>query len=227
MFAQGKLPDISGEQLRTALRRFCFVVIFGISLAYIEAAVVVYLRVIFYPGGFSFPLSGLPWSRQLLLTEVGREAAAIILISVSAWLFGRNLRERFAYFLTIFAVWDIFYYVWLKILINWPGSIMDWDILFLIPMTWASPVLAPVVVSLTLLLFALIALYRGSCGAPIRITPADWLGFSAAGFVVVISFCIAGQHITDSDFQSYFYWPLFAAGYITAPILFIKCLLKS
>ena len=218
------------ELPKTILKRFCIVVIFSIALAYFEAAVVVYLRAIFHPAGFTFPLTefGLsPLWKRLLLTEIGREAASMVLISAAAWLFGQNLQQRFAFFATIFAVWDIFYYIWLKVLINWPGSIMDWDILFLIPIPWASPVLAPVLISLTLLIFAIIILYRDSRARPIRATWRDWLGFVLAGLVVVISFCIAGPHITQPDFKSHFYWPLFAVGQISAIALFIKCLLKS
>ncbi len=225
-----KLPDTSCELLKTTLRRFLVVAIFGIALAYFEAAVVVYLRAIFHPDGFTFPLTSFgisPLWKQLRLTEVGREAASMVLISAAAWLFGRNLRQRFAYFLTIFAVWDIFYYIWLKVLINWPTSIMDWDILFLIPVTWAGPVLAPVLISFTLLAFAVIILYRDSCAIPLKVILVDWLGFILAGLVVVVSFCIAGLHITKPDFQSHFYWPLFAAGLLSAIAIFLKCLLRS
>ena len=223
------LPDTSPEPLKTTLKRFCIVVAFGIAFAYIEAAVVVYLRTIFYPGGFTFPLTefGIGTSslwKRILLTEIGREAASMVLISTAAWLIGRNLRQRFAFFATIFAVWDIFYYIWLKILINWPSSIMDWDVLFLIPAPWAGPVFAPILVSVTLLIFAVIILYRSSCGRP---TLADWFGFVFAGLVVVASFCIAGRHIAKPDFKSHFYWPLFAFGEILAIALFLKCLWKS
>ena len=227
-----KLPDTSPEPLKTTLKRFCLIVIFGIALAYFEAAVVVYLRTIFYPDGFTFPLTEFgigssPLWKQLLLTEIGREAASMVLISTAAWLIGRNLQQRTAFFLTIFAVWDIFYYIWLKILIDWPGSIMDWDVLFLIPTTWASPVLAPVLISLTLLAFAVIILYRSCLPTPIRATLIDWFGFVFAGLLVVISFCVAGRHITEPDFKSHFYWLLFALGEVLAIALFLKCLWKS
>jgi len=214
----------------TTLTRFCIVVIFSIAFAYIEAAVVVYLRKIFHPDGFTFPLTefGLsPLWKRILLTEIGREAASMALISTAAWLSGQNFQQRFAYLLTIFAIWDIFYYIWLKVLINWPASIMDWDILFLIPIAWAGPVLAPVLISLALLLFAIAILYRDSYLMPLKVTPIDWLGFILAGFVVVVSFCIAGRRATKPDFRSHFYWPLFAAGLLSAIALFAKCLLKS
>ena len=226
------LANTSAEPPGTTLKRFCIVVVFAVAFAYFEAAVVVYLREIFYPDGFTFPLTEFgigisPLWRRLLITEIGREAASMVLILAAAWLFGRNLQQRFAYFMVIFAIWDIFYYVWLKVLLNWPDSIMDWDILFLIPIAWASPVLYPVLISLALLLLAIIILYRDSRARPIKPTLPDWLVFILAGLVVVISFCIAGLHITEPDFQSYFYEWLFALGYVSAIAAFLKCLLKS
>lgn len=224
-----KLPDTSTE-LKAVFRRFVIVVIFSIALGYFEAAVVVYLRAIFYPDGFVFPLAvfGIDsWGKELLITEVGREAASLVLIFTAAWLFGRDSQQRFAFFAIIFAVWDIFYYVWLKVLIDWPGSLMDWDILFLIPAIWASPVLAPVLVSVILLIFAVIVLYRSSLGASIKPNLIEWLGFVISGMIIVTSFCIAGRGISGPDFESFFSWPLFAAGNLAAIILFFRCLVRS
>ncbi|MHC4110156.1 MAG: hypothetical protein ACYSUY_03725 [Planctomycetota bacterium] len=237
MSTEKNLINTSLEPLKTTMTRFVIAVIFSITFAYIESAVVVYLRVIFHPDGFIFPLSNVDTILQhkaLLLTEIGREAATIVLILTGAWLFGRNLQQRFAYFLTIFAVWDIFYYIWLKVfsaclkaIPDWPQSIMDWDILFLIPIAWAGPVVAPVLVSIAMLVFAMIILHRDCCGRPVRASRIDWIGFIAAAVVIVVSFCIPGPHIAEPDFQSYFYWPVFAAGLIGAIALFVKCLLKS
>jgi hypothetical protein len=225
-----QLSDTLRQPLKAMLKRFCFVVVFGIAFAYIEAAVVVYLREIFHPAGFTFPLTEFGNSslwKRLLLTETGREAATLVLIFTASCLFGRNLRQRFAFFLTIFAAWDIFYYIWLKVLIGWPGSIMDWDILFLMPTVWAGPVVAPVIISLILLAFAVIILYR-SCGAKIlRLTPIDWFVLILAPILVIVSFCIAGLHAAEPDFKSHFHWPLFAAGLLSAVALFAKCLLQS
>jgi hypothetical protein len=221
-----QLPDMPPQYLKAIFRRFCIVIVFGIAFAYIEAAVVVYLREIFHPAGFTFPLTELGttqlWKR-LLLTETGREAATLVLIFTASWLFGQNRSQRFAFFLTIFAVWDIFYYIWLKVLVGWPASIMDWDILFLIPTVWAGPVVAPIIISFVLLAFAIIIL-----GAKVsKLTPVDWLVFVFAVLLAVTSFCFAGLHAAQPDFKSHFNWLLFAAGPLSAVILFAKCLLKS
>ncbi|MGB2863579.1 MAG: hypothetical protein WBC05_09670 [Sedimentisphaerales bacterium] len=225
-----KVPHTFYESLKTTFKTFLIVVVFSIAFGYIEAAVVVYLRQIFHPDGFIFPMTVLgtgPLFKRFLLTEIGREAATIVLIFTGAWLSGHNRHQRVAYFMIIFAVWDIFYYVWLKVLLDWPASIMDWDILFLIPVTWASPVLYPVLISTTLIVFAAVILYLSCCGRSIKVTPLDWVAFSAAGLIVVISFCLPGLHITEQDFASYFYRPLFAAGYLFGLVIFMKCLLKS
>ena len=224
-----KLSIISAELTKT-LKRFCIVVVFSIAFGYIEAAVVVYLRTIFYPAGFTFPLADFgmtPLWRQHLLIEIGRETATLVVIITGAWLFGQNLRQRLAYFFIVFAVWDIFYYLWLKVLLNWPASVMEWDILFLIPLPWAAPVLAPVMVSLTMFFFAVEILYRDCTARPIKVSRLDRLGFTFAALVVVASFLIAGFYMTKPDFQSHFYWWLFGFGELAAILLFLKCLFKS
>jgi hypothetical protein len=198
------------------VKRLLILVLFSIALAYIESAVVVYLRVIFHPDGFAFPLPAFdlnPMWRRLVLTEVGREAATMVVIATSAWLFGRTASERWACALVIFATWDIFYYVWLRVLIHWPASLLDWDILFLIPVAWASPVLYPVLVSLGMLLLAGVILYQDRSGAPTRLGWREKLILIAGCITIVISFCVGGSHITKPDFAAYFYWPLFLAGY--------------
>ena len=218
------------DTLKTAFKRFCIAVIFSIAFGYIEAAVVVYLREIFYADGFTFPIEMFsinPLWKRLLMTEIGREASTLVLILTGAWLFGTNLRQRVAYFLTIFAVWDIFYYVWLKVLLDWPVSLMDWDILFLIPVSWAGPVLAPILVSLVMFFFAVSILYCDSCTKQLKVTLYDWIAFFVAGFILVVSFCIPGLHTAEDSYITYFYWPLFSAGLLLAVLVFTKCLVRS
>lgn len=131
------------------------------------------------------------------------------------------------FFLTIFAVWDIFYYVWLKVLIKWPASIMDWDILFLMPTVWAGPVVAPILITVIMLAFAIIILYRSCDAKPLKSTLFDQFIYVLAALLVVASFCIAGLHATQPDFTSHFHWSLFAAGLLSALLVFTKCLLQS
>jgi len=196
-------------------QRLAIAVAFSIAFAYIESAVVVYLRAIFYPDGFSFPLAmfdATALGRRLAATELGREAATLVLIVTAAWLFGADRRERVAYTLLILAVWDIFYYVWLKVLLDWPASIMDWDVLFLIPTVWASAVLYPVLVAAVMLAFAVAILRRSTCRRPLSIGWSDWVGWAAAVLILILTFCLGGRQITQPNYRTCFPESLFALG---------------
>lgn len=118
---------------KTIITRGSIAVLLAVAFGYIEAAVVVYLRQIFHPNGFIFPLPAFllsDGSRNMLIIEVGREAATLVLILSVSLLAGTNAPQRTACFMIIFAVWDIFFYVWLKILLGWPASFMDWTYCF-------------------------------------------------------------------------------------------------
>ena len=58
----------------------------------------------------------------------------------------------------VFGAWDLSFYATLRVLTGWPASLMTWDLLFLIPVPWVGPVLAPSIVSIMTveLLFALL-----------------------------------------------------------------------
>jgi len=209
------------------LKRLLIAVVFSIAFGYIESAVVVYLRALFHPNGFTFPMEvfgATPESNRLVLTEVGREAATLVLIFTAAWLFGNVRQQRIAYFLIIFSIWDIFYYVWLKVLLDWPASLLDWDILFLIPMVWAAPVLYPVLVSAAMFAFAVAILYRCAHRRPLTVTYTDWLGWSASLLILVISFCLGGTYITEPNYADYFHGPLFGVGFALGVVICAKSL---
>jgi hypothetical protein len=222
--------DSMSLTIKKLIPRLTIVIIFSIAFAYIESAVVVYLREIFYPDGFIFPLKvfGIEeFGKKLLITEIGREAATLVLILTSCALFGYNRRQRFAYFLVIFAIWDIFYYVWLKVLLNWPASIMDWDILFLIPATWASPVLAPVLVSAIMFTFAVVILLLDAHDIGLKPRIFDWIGFAGTAVLIIAMFCQAGIHIEREDYYCHFNWPVFTIALLAAVAIFTTITCKA
>jgi hypothetical protein len=136
------------------IRKIIWVTVFGISMAFFESAVVVYLRAIFYPEGFKFPLMAL--ADYKIFVEVLREIASIFMLLSVACLAGKRFWERFAYFILSFGIWDIFYYVWLKVLLDWPSSLFEWDVLYLIPLPWIGPVIAPVSISVLMIVFSIL-----------------------------------------------------------------------
>jgi hypothetical protein len=131
--------------------------IFAVAMGILEAIVVVYLRELYYPTGFSFPLNPIP--PRMLYTEILREACTIVMLLSVAAVISRNIHLRLSYFLFAFGVWDVFYYIGLRQLLGWPPSLLTWDILFLIPVTWTGPVLAPLISSLTLVILSLLMIY--------------------------------------------------------------------
>ena len=128
--------------------------LFSVAMAFLESAVVVYIRELLYPDGFKFPLAAMDSS--LALTEIIREAATIIMLAGAAVIAGKTFSQKFAWFLFCFAVWDIFYYIFLKLIIGWPSSLFEWDVLFLIPVTWTGPVISPLIVAVLMIILAMV-----------------------------------------------------------------------
>ena len=129
-----------------------WVVLFGIAFAWVESAVVVYLREIYYDGDFYFPIlifweDGQYLIDDLMKIELARELATIIMLISIGCIAGRTFLHGFSYFIISFGIWDIFYYIWLWVMIRWPESLMTWDLLFLIPLPWVGPVITPVLIA--------------------------------------------------------------------------------
>jgi hypothetical protein len=167
-------------------KRLVLAVAFAIAMAYLESAVVVYLREIYYPNGFSFPLRTMP--QAMIVVELARELATIVMLVVVGTLCGALFWERFGYFMILFGVWDIFYYVWLWVILRWPTTIFDWDILFLIPVPWIAPVIAPVAVALEMTVCGLIITRRFSTGGNFRPNTCALAVGAAATAAILYSF---------------------------------------
>ncbi len=172
------------SKLRTT---FIWITFFSIAMGYMESAVVVYLRELFYPDGFAFPLQ--PIDGLIAVTEILREAATIIMLIGIGAVAGKTNIERFAWFIYCFAVWDIFYYMFLKMLIGWPESFLTWDILFLIPVTWVGPVITPILVSFTMILLALVIVIPERVhNMKARVKQLDWVLFILGSLIIIVSF---------------------------------------
>ena len=168
------------------VKKYIALLIFAIAMGFLEAIVVVYIRELYYPGGFEFPLKMLPaW---LVLTEWIREITTLLMLGAVAWISGNILLKRLSVFLFLFGVWDITYYVALKLFLNWPESLFTWDILFLIPITWVSPVIAPVICSLLMIIMALLFEYYNSRNKLEKLKPIEWILIFAGAFIIYFSF---------------------------------------
>ena len=191
-------------------RRLVWLTVFAVAMAYLEAAVVIYLRALFYPGGFDFPLVPLP--SAMLMVEIGREAATIVMILGVSVLAGTTRWERFLLFCLVFGIWDILFYVWLYVVLGWPPSLLTPDILFLIPVPWVAPVVAPVLISLGLIAGALGLMRLIQKGALPAFPPALWILAIAGGVLVLLSFTLDSGGILAGDHPAPFRWRLFGVG---------------
>lgn len=174
--------------MSTMKRTLLWLTLFSIAMGYLETSVVVYLRAIYYPSGFDFPLVNM--NMLIAVTELGREAATIIMLAGIGIVAGKNSTQRFAWFIYCFAIWDIFYYVFLKLLLNWPESLFTWDILFLIPLPWVGPVIAPVIISLSMIVLAITLIYFNEKNNTLRLNSKEWLLLISGSLIVIISFIL-------------------------------------
>lgn len=161
--------------------------VYAAAMALVEAAVVVYLRRLSYPDD---PLTIFPlriWPMRDLLVELCREAATIVMILAVALLAVEGRVRRLAAFLFVFGVWDLCYYLWLKLALGWPATWTEWDILFLIPWPWLSPWVAPAAVAALFVLWAAPVLAREE---ETTVPRRAW-GLSAAGLCLMLASFLA------------------------------------
>ena len=193
------------------MKRALWITLFAIAMAAVESAVVVYLRAL-HTG--DAPLSVLQYAlpNRLLGIEVAREAATLVMLITVAAIAGASAWEGLLYFALMFGVWDIFYYVWLYAFIGWPPSLFTWDILFLIPVPWLGPVIAPVIVSLCLIGGALWLLDRPD----VRLSRRAWALASLGCVLVLVSFMIDYRYGLMRADPPRFRWEIFVPGIIVA-----------
>ena len=165
--------------------RWLLVVVFAIGMAWVEASSVYYLRAMIDRVNPYQP-DPLPMHGALEQIELVREAATLVMLVAIGALAGRTWLTMLAYTTIAFGVWDIFYYVFLKVICDWPKTLFDWDVLFLLPLPWWGPVLAPVCIAILMIVWGtLVAQHRAK--DPLSRMPASWcmglLGVAVALYV--------------------------------------------
>ncbi len=194
--------------------------IFGIAMAYLESAIVVYLRQYYYPNGFDFPIKIIP--THIVAIEIGREAFTLIMLWFVARMSFKPFKEKFALFIFTFGVWDIFYYFWLKIFLNWPEGMFDWDILFLIPVPWVAPWLVPVIFSSGLILAAILILNYPERFETKILRKLEWIGEIICAAVILLTFIWQTSFIVEGGIPSYYPWWLFLIAMSSGLFIFLR-----
>jgi len=217
--------------MHKAVKSLSLLFIVAIAMAFLEAAVVVHLRALYYPDRplMIFPLRLLP--EDALQVELARELGTLIIILCVAWLAEKNFTRVFAAFLFIFGLWDIFYYVWLKLVLGWPVSWLEWDVLFLIPWPWLGPWIAPVAVALLFVAWSAWALIAGT---HVRLTPFSGTLFLAGAALVLATFLLPGFPLLAQGVEGFrdyrpgaFSWGVFSLGMLAMTAGLIKSVRDS
>jgi len=218
---------MNSRHARGERQRWLVVVLFAAAMAWVESAVVFYLRTMvdrIQP----YQPDPLPLATGLGLAELVREAATLVMLFTVGWLAGATRRARIGYALLAFGIWDILYYVFLRIMTGWPRSISDWDILFLIPLPWWGPVWAPVSIALLMVLWGTTVT---QCEDPESTPRANRvaLGACVAGAILALYVFMAdaiqvragGVAALRALLPLWFNWPLFlvALGLMAMPVV--------
>jgi len=198
-------------------RKLGWVLVYALAMAYAEAAAVVYLRRVF--GVVDLLRDRAAYDPRIAAIEIGRETSTLVMLLALGFAAGRSRQARLGFALFAFGTWDVLYYVWLKVLLGWPESLTTQDVLFLIPLPWWGPVIAPVLVAVLLLALGALLVVRDDHGRPARLGPLGW-GMLAAGALLVLSAFMAdalralpaGAEELSRLKPGAFHWPLFIAG---------------
>jgi len=186
--------------------------LFAAAFALVESAVVVYLRALYYPEGFVFPLKLI--GRAHLGIELAREFSTIIMLVAVGALAGSTRWQRFAYFMIAFGVWDILFYGWLKLFLDWPATLTEWDVLFLLPVPWIGPVLAPFLISFLLIGAGLMILRCEGRNLPFALPTDAWI-LALVGVAIMLFTFMADTDATLrlQNPKPFMYW-LFLPGFV-------------
>jgi hypothetical protein len=207
--------------------RWLVVIIFATAMAWVESAVVYYLRT-HIDRIVPYQPNPLPIIGGFGPVELMREFATLVMLFTVGALAGRTWRARWGYTFIAFGVWDIFYYVFLRVMCDWPRSLFDWDILFLIPLPWWGPVLAPVMISLLMIVWGTLV---SQCERPQFSVPANlsaWILNFIGGTVSLYVFMTDSLRTAGNGVDALramlpvqFNWPLFlvALALMAAPVI--------
>ena len=205
--------EIDGvERLLSARTRWALVMVFAIAMACVEAASVFYIRAL-VDRVEPYQANPLPLQEALGSVELWREAATLVMIATLGMLAGRTWRQRAGYAALAFGAWDVFYYVFLRLISGWPRTLLDWDILFLLPLPWWGPVLAPVSIAVLMILWGTLTTQAADVASGGR---WPWAFGSVGIFMALTVFMIDawwalpnGRDAVLQVLPKTFNWPLF------------------
>jgi hypothetical protein len=193
--------------------------VYAMAMAYVEAAVVIYLRRLYNIEDIARDIPS--FESDIAAIEMGRELATLVMLLGIGWIAGRSLQSRLAFAFFAFGVWDIFYYFWLWVFIGWPASPLDMDLLFLLPLPWWGPVLSPMLIALLMVGGGIAGVLNDDGGYRVRLNWND-VGLLALGLVICLyvfmADAVAAMPIHPKNFHEIqpttFKWPIYITGFV-------------
>ncbi len=200
--------------------QWMLVVAFAAGMAWLEGACVYYLRVMvdrIQP----YQANPLPIHGSLGEVELVREAATLLMLAMVGMVAGRTWRARWGYAAIAFGAWDILYYVVLRIITGWPTSLLDCDILFLLPLPWWGPVLAPVSIASLMIVWGTLVTQWPDRIPAARFTRTSWVS-CWAGILLALWVFMAdairvlpeGADAVRQVLPTAFNWPVFGTAFL-------------
>lgn len=187
-------------------------------MAYLESAVVVYLRRIYNITDVTTSLSR--FDSPISSIEVGREVMTLVMLLAIGWTVGKNFQSQVGFTIFTFGLWDIFYYIWLKVFIGWPTSLFNSDLLFLIPLPWWGPVLSPILIALLMVRSGARAVLLAERGTRIHFRPLDWTALTTGVLIILYSFMTDSITLLPANLEmlsevkpTAFNWLLYLIGF--------------
>lgn len=207
--------------------RWLTVALFAVAMAWVESAVVFDLRT--HVNRIEpYQANPLPLIGRLGPVELVREFATMIMLLTVGVLAGKTWQQRWGYAALAFGAWDIFYYVFLKVMCDWPHSLFDWDILFLLPLPWWGPVLAPMLIAALMISWGTLATQFEHSHPPALSNLHVWITTFLGMFLALYVFMTDAMRVADQGvavirnvLPEHFNWPLFLVALLlmSAPVV--------
>ena len=161
-------------------------------------------------------------------------AFQLVMLVAVGWAAGRTSWQKFCFFMICFGVWDIFFYIWLWVMVQWPESLLTWDLLFFVPLPWVGPVITPVLIALAMAVAGSLIIYYEQGGYTIYWRWFDFLILMGCGLLLIVAFCwdwknimrIPGDEL-HTGIPNPFAWWLYLPVYLFSVLYFALRLRKT
>ena len=210
-------------------RNLLWVGLYAVAMAYVESAIVIYLRRLYGIGDLMVNVP--PFDPQIAPIEFGRELATLVMLLAVGWVAGRRLQSRLGYAVFAFGLWDVFYYIWLWVFIRWPKSLLEPDILFLVPLPWWGPVIGPALIAVLMVVGGMLAVIGDDRGHQVRLLAVEWAAFFAGTLAMLYAFMEDALSILPADAHTLsqlrptsFNWLIYLIGLALASFVVLRAL---